>query len=190
MTFMGRGEKSRQVPGKPRWPKHLECSCLFYHFNLKPCLSQIWPVIWGQNRLSAFRGWTNAPDCAECVRDVQNGAIVRRIRCCNLLSHVWGSSSHLTFPFFVFIWKQPSYRASLSSPALMHLCQIRCIWDSFLDHRALRGLFLPLQPPSSTLPPQLFFIPLPSCDSRLVFPISFLAQTLTSNFPGVLVVPE
>lgn len=112
----------------------------------------------------------------------------------NLLCHICSSSFHLSF----FPGSSPLIWLCLFS--FFHCfnasCQIECLWDSFLDFRGLKGLFFFFSP--STPPPLfsllklLFFISLfPfffSWDSRLVFPISLLAQSFTSNFLCVLMV--
>lgn len=104
------------------------------------------------------------------------------------ISLVTSAGSSQLFFFIVLIWKQPSYRSSLSSPALIHSISLylRLIFGS----RSPQGIVFASPTPASTLPPQLFFSFSPSFDSRLVFPISLLAQSLTFNFPRVLVLPE
>lgn len=96
-----------------------------------------------------------------------------------LFSSLSGSSRLIElrqFPFF------PRFSASQSDSVYLRL---------IFGSRSPRGFVFASPALSSTLPPQLFFIfSPPSCDSRLVFPISLLAQTLTSNFHRVLVVPE
>ena len=93
----------------------------------------------------------------------------------------------------LFSWKQLSYLA-LPLP-FFHCfnasCQIECLWDSFLDYRALEVFFF--RNPASALFSPTFTSS--SCfifswDSRSVFPISLLTQILTSNFLCVTVAWE
>lgn len=115
---------------------------------------------------------SKARDCADCARVARNGAIVARSRCCNLLSHVCGSSSHLGFSFFLSLSGSrrlielrlfpffPCFNASQSDSVYLRLV---------FGSQSPQGFVFASPAPSSTLPPQLFFFQL------IFFPLPVIA---------------
>lgn len=74
----------------------------------------------------------------------------------NLLCHICSSSSHLFFfpgsSPLIWLCLFPFFHCFNAS------CQIECLWDSFLDFRALEALFFVVffcNPASALFPPQL-----------------------------------
>ncbi len=113
----------------------------------------------------------------------------------NLLCHICSSSSRLPLFFFLEAALLSSFASSLSSIALMHLVRLSvsesqlshfwiiepsrvCCFFFFLLQTRLRSFSSSTSSSLSSPPPFFFFFF--SWDSRPVFPISLLLQTLTS----------
>lgn len=112
----------------------------------------------------------------------------------NLFCHICSSSSHLSF-FFLEAALLSGFASFLSSIALMHLVRLNVSETHFWVLEPSRVCFFPsLQPhprsfPSSTISSlSSFFSSFFSWACKLVFPISLLAQTLTSTFLCFLMV--
>lgn len=113
----------------------------------------------------------------------------------NLFCHICSSSSHLSF-FFLEAALLSGFASFLSSIALMHLVRLNVSETHFWVLEPSRVCFFPLSaapPPLLSLFNYLFFIfiffsSFFSWACKLVFPISLLAQTLTSTFLCFLMV--
>lgn len=192
---------NRQVPGEARWPNHLYWSCFFHHDDSVP---------WFKALFRSDLSCDTRPKQPLCVarmnaRRSLKPVIVPIVRTSPRMAPLSRGAAAAIFlvtsaahhPISVFLFLSLSGSSRLIELRLFPF--FPCFHASQSDSVYLRIIFGSQTPqgfvfaspaPSSTLPPQLFFTPPPSCDSRLVFPISLLAQTLTSNFHSVNVVPE